>query len=103
MLGLQRIFELVLRMRPYLLLRPASGVFGGSWNLVESVASSNLGHWYTAFFWEVVLQTWAVELIGICWVVQPRLVLGLQRAMELGQPRLGDTSNSNEFRGPCLG
>ena len=36
------------------------------------------------FAGEIGLQTWSAELIGIRCVVQPRLVLGLQRAMELG-------------------
>jgi len=42
--------------------------------LVGIVASSSLGHWQAALFWELVLHSWAASLIGIGCVVQPRLL-----------------------------
>ena len=51
--------------------------------LVGIVASSSLGHWQAALFWELVLHSWAASLIGIRCVVQPRLALGLQTTMEV--------------------
>ena len=52
----------------------------------------------------LVLQTWAAELIGIRSVVQPRLVLGLQRAMEPGfcVADKGCVTHRNPLRRPTL-
>ena len=52
----------------------------------------------------LVLQTWAAELIGIRSVVQPRLVLGLQRAMEPGfcVADEGCVTHRNPLRRPTL-
>ena len=70
--------------------------------LVGIVASSSLGHWQAALFWELVLHSWAAALIGIRCVVQPRLVLGLQTTMEVGACLAYDGCGTrwNSLRGP---